>query len=190
MRHNQIKHHILQLSRRAGYTVVDEPPLLSEIESNKKGKRGDGLIYHATEDQKNIIFDVTFIDPQNTTSISNGAARDTANALRARENYKIGKYRTQMNRVAESTIFRTLAMTIYGSINNHTKILIEQLTNRVSEITGIPKSIIIKQYHNEISVMIAKSNGEIILNHCVGNGRGQDYLLDDPELMFNQQTNF
>ena len=94
--------HITIKQQRLIYRSWRTTPPYSEIESNKKGKRGDGLIYHATEDQKNIIFDVTFSDPQNTTSLNNGAARDTANSVRARKNYKISKYKTQINRVSQT----------------------------------------------------------------------------------------
>jgi hypothetical protein len=181
LRHNQVKHLFLQLSKRAGYTVQDEPHLLNNIEDNKKGKRGDGLIYHASQDQKNIIFDVTFTDPQSTSNLNSGAHRDVNNALRTRETHKTNKYRVQMNSVMETTTFLPLAMTTYGSINDHTRSLISQLSTRVAEITGVPKSIITRQTINELSVMIAKTNGEIIMNHCTANGRGQDYLLNDPE---------
>ena len=57
LRHNQVKHLLLNFSRRAGYSVQDEPTLLHDLAASKKGKRGDGLIYHASHEGKNIIFD-------------------------------------------------------------------------------------------------------------------------------------
>jgi hypothetical protein len=183
-----VKHLLLNFSRRAGYSVQDEPTLLHDLATSKKGKRGDGLIYHASHEGKNIIFDVTFTDPQSPSNITIGAHKDITTAFKTRETAKHNKYKHQIARAADTVDFQPLAMTVYGSINNLTKKLISQLADRIAESTGVPKSVITRQFHNEISSIIVKTNGEIVFNHCTPNDKTQSDGTEDPETLFNQQT--
>jgi hypothetical protein len=147
LRHNQVKHLLLNFSRRAGYSVQDEPTLLHDLATSKKGKRGDGLIYHASHEGKNIIFDVTFTDPQSPSNIAIGAHKDITTAFKTRETAKHNKYKHQIARAVDTVDFQPLAMTVYGSVNNLTKKLISQLADRIAKSTGVPKSAQRDQLH-------------------------------------------
>jgi hypothetical protein len=59
----------------------------------KRGKRGDGLIYHASNEGKNIIFDVTFTYPQRPSNITIGVHKDVTIAFKTRETAKFHKYK-------------------------------------------------------------------------------------------------
>jgi hypothetical protein len=59
------------------------------------------LIYHASHEGKNIIFDVTFTDPQSPSNITIGANKDITIAFKNRET---AKYKQQIARAADTAL--------------------------------------------------------------------------------------
>jgi hypothetical protein len=102
------------------------------------------------------------------------AHKDIAIAFRTRETAILNKCKEQIARAADTAVFQPLAMTIYGSISDHTKKLIT--SSRPHH--RINRNKLSKQFHNQISSIIVRTR-EIVFNHCTD--KTQSGGTEDPE---------